>query len=67
MLSACTGSGFPAEWTTATAGVTYWFVTEAIKRQFTSSYTITDYQTSDGSAYGKYHLDKLFVSLAFHG
>ncbi|CAG2201578.1 unnamed protein product [Mytilus edulis] len=52
VLSACTGSGFPAEWTTATAGVTYWFVTEAIKRQFTSSYTITDYQTSDGSAYG---------------
>ncbi|CAC5395516.1 unnamed protein product [Mytilus coruscus] len=51
-LSACTGSGFPAEWTTATAGVTYWFVTDAIKRQFTSSYTITDYQTSDGSAYG---------------
>lgn len=54
MSSACSGTGFPAGWTTATPGVTYWFVTEAIKREFGASYVMTDYQVSNGLVYGIY-------------
>ncbi|CAC5423778.1 unnamed protein product [Mytilus coruscus] len=49
---ACTGKGFPVEWTTATAGVTYWYVTPIIKRQFTAGYSVTDYYTTNGLAIG---------------
>jgi len=52
--SACSGTGFPAGWTTATPGVTYWFVTEEIKREFGASYVMTDYQVSNGLVYGIY-------------
>ncbi|XP_076115945.1 uncharacterized protein LOC143083569 [Mytilus galloprovincialis] len=50
--TACLGKGFPVEWTTATAGVTYWFATPIIKRQFTAGYSVMDYYTTDGSAMG---------------
>ncbi|XP_076113640.1 uncharacterized protein LOC143081850 [Mytilus galloprovincialis] len=50
--TACTGKGFPVEWTTATAGVTYWYATPIIKRQFTAGYSVIDYYTTDGSAMG---------------
>ncbi|CAG2209915.1 unnamed protein product [Mytilus edulis] len=53
--TACLGKGFPVEWTTATAGVTYWFATPIIKRQFTAGYSVMDYYTTDGSAMDEYY------------
>lgn len=50
--SACTGSGFPVEWTNVT-DATYWFYSSAYKRQFTAGYKITDYNTTTGLAIGK--------------
>ncbi|XP_071121504.1 uncharacterized protein [Mytilus edulis] len=50
--TACIGKGFPVEWTTATAGVTYWYATPIIKRQFTAGYSVIDYYTTDGSPMG---------------
>ncbi|XP_063398027.1 uncharacterized protein LOC134682984 [Mytilus trossulus] len=49
---ACISKGFPVEWTTATEGVTYWYVTPIIKRQFTAGYSVIDYYTTKGLAMG---------------
>ncbi|CAG2241182.1 unnamed protein product [Mytilus edulis] len=49
--SACTGSGFPVDWTNVT-DATYWFYSSAYRRQFTAGYKITDYNTTTGLAIG---------------
>ncbi|XP_063399316.1 uncharacterized protein LOC134683929 [Mytilus trossulus] len=48
VLPACSGSGFPVEWTNATDD-TYWFFSLAFKRQFTAGYIMTDYYTNGSS------------------
>lgn len=50
VLSGCSGSGFPVEWTTGSA----WFITEDTKRQFTSGYVMTDYDVNSGVQIGEH-------------